>query len=125
MCGAGGDVQIVEAFCIPPHRTEGNVAASPRKPNFIGVIQKCRKSIYIYIYIYSYAYFGPCKAPVQEFVAAVASSYPITALNCPLGLQKFEASRIYTKSTHEDGKVVSPRHRPPVPSEDTPDIPIC
>ena len=57
--------------------------------------------------------------------AAVASSYPITALNCPLGLQKFEASRIYTKSTHEDGKVVNPRHRPPLPLEDTPAIPIC
>jgi hypothetical protein len=57
--------------------------------------------------------------------AAVACSYPITALKRPLALQKVEASRIYTKSTHEDGKVVSPRRRSPLPSEDTTDIRIC
>jgi hypothetical protein len=45
MCGAGGDAHIVGVFCIPPHRTDGNVTAFPRKPNFIGVIPKCRKSI--------------------------------------------------------------------------------
>jgi hypothetical protein len=45
MCGVVGDAHIVGVFCIPPHRTERNGAASPRKPNFIGVIPKFRKSI--------------------------------------------------------------------------------
>jgi hypothetical protein len=45
MCGVGGDAHIVGSFCIQQHSTEGNVAASPKKPNFIGVIPKCIKSI--------------------------------------------------------------------------------
>jgi len=45
MCGVVGDAHIVGAFCFSPHRTDGNFTASPRKPNFIGVIPKCRKSI--------------------------------------------------------------------------------
>ena len=32
----------------------------------------------------------------------------------PLGLQAVESSRIYTESTHEDGKAVSRTHRPPL-----------
>ena len=35
--------------------------------------------------------------------------------NRPPGLQKTEAHKIFKHSTHEGGKVVSPRHRPPLP----------
>jgi hypothetical protein len=37
-----------------------------------------------------------------------AKSYPITALDRPLGLQEDEAFRTYRKSVQENGKVVSP-----------------
>ena len=37
-----------------------------------------------------------------------------------LGLKQVEASRIFRQSVHEDGKVVSPTHRPHLPPrEDT------
>ena len=36
-------------------------------------------------------------------------------LDGPLGLQKVEAPRIFRQSAHEDGKVVSPKNRPPLP----------
>ena len=37
----------------------------------------------------------------------------------PWVLQEVETPRILRKSTHEDGKIVSPRHRPPLtPRED-------
>jgi hypothetical protein len=45
MCGVGGDIHIAGAFCIPPHKKDENIAASPRKPSFISVFPKCRKSI--------------------------------------------------------------------------------
>jgi len=32
-------------------------------------------------------------------------------------LQKFEATTISRQSSHEDGKTVSPTHRPPLPQE--------
>jgi hypothetical protein len=35
-----------------------------------------------------------------------------------LGLPEFEARRISRHSAHEDGKVVSLTHRPPLPPED-------
>jgi hypothetical protein len=43
-------------------------------------------------------------------------SNPITGLDRPLGFQKVEAPRIFRQSAHEDGKVVSPTHRPPLPT---------
>jgi hypothetical protein len=42
-------------------------------------------------------------------------SYHITGLNRPLGLQENEATRISKLPAHEDGKIVSPSHRPPLP----------
>ena len=41
--GVGGDAHVVGAFCIPPHSTGGNVAASPRKPSFIGAFPEMQK----------------------------------------------------------------------------------
>jgi hypothetical protein len=35
----------------------------------------------------------------------------------PLGLQEVKAPRISRNSAHDDGKVVSPKHRPPLPHE--------
>jgi hypothetical protein len=32
-----------------------------------------------------------------------------------LGVQKLDSLRISRESVHEDGKVVSPKHRPPLP----------
>jgi len=45
------------------------------------------------------------------------SSYPITALNRPLRLQKVKVTRISKQSAYESGKVVSPTHRPTLPQE--------
>jgi hypothetical protein len=45
---------------------------------------------------------------------------PITGLNRNLGLQKVEAPRLSRQSSHEGGKVVSPKHRSPLPSRTHP-----
>ena len=37
-----------------------------------------------------------------------------TVLDMPLGLEDVEAITISRRSAHEDGKVVIPRHRPPL-----------
>jgi len=44
--------------------------------------------------------------------------YPIASLNMALGLQEFEVFRISRQSAHEAGKVVSPRHKSPLPPGD-------
>jgi hypothetical protein len=44
----------------------------------------------------------------------VRYSNPITGLERPLGFQEVEASRISRQSACEGGKVVSPKHRPPL-----------
>jgi len=44
-------------------------------------------------------------------------SLPITGWNRPVRLQDVEAPRISRKSEHEEGKVVSPRHWPPLPPQ--------
>jgi len=41
-------------------------------------------------------------------------SYPYRDINRPLGRQEVEAKRIYRQSVHEDGKVISTTHRPPL-----------
>ena len=41
---------------------------------------------------------------------------PCAGLNRHLGLQGFEVPRISRQSAHEGGKVVSPKHRLPLPS---------
>jgi hypothetical protein len=33
-------VVLLEAFCMPPHSTDGNVPASPSKENYIGLLPK-------------------------------------------------------------------------------------
>jgi hypothetical protein len=38
--------------------------------------------------------------------------------NRPLGLQEIEAPRISGQTAHERGEIVSPRHRPPLPTGD-------
>lgn len=43
-------------------------------------------------------------------------SYPITGLDRALGLREVEAPRISKQSTNEDGRFVSPTHRPHSPS---------
>jgi len=40
--------------------------------------------------------------------------FPITGLDMPLGLQEFEAPKISRHLAHDDGKFVSPIHRPPL-----------
>jgi hypothetical protein len=42
-------------------------------------------------------------------------SYPCTSLDMLPGLQKVEILRIFRQSARECGKVVSPKHRPPLP----------
>ena len=42
-------------------------------------------------------------------------SYSITGLDRPLEFQEVETPRIYIKSAHGGCKVVSPKHRPPLP----------
>ena len=39
-----------------------------------------------------------------------------TGLDRPQGLQEVETLRIFRKFSHEGGKVVSPTHRPPLPT---------
>jgi hypothetical protein len=46
-------------------------------------------------------------------------------LERPLGLQDFEAPRIARKSVHEGGKVVSPKHRPPLTPGDIAGTHFC
>jgi hypothetical protein len=46
-------------------------------------------------------------------------SYPTAGLDRSLGLQEVEVSRITSQSVHEDGMVVNPTHRPPLPAGDT------
>jgi len=52
-------------------------------------------------------------------------SNPITGLDRPLGFQEVEVPRISRQSAHEDGKVVSPTHRPPLPPGDIPGTRFC
>jgi hypothetical protein len=56
--------------------------------------------------------------PTISCGTADRSSHPITGLGRPLALQEVEAPRITRQSAHEGGKVVSPRHRPPLPPTD-------
>ena len=51
-----------------------------------------------------------------EHISAVTrtKSNPYTGLDRPLRLQKVEAPRISIQLAHEGGKVLSPRHRPPL-----------
>jgi len=51
---------------------------------------------------------------MSQYVLNMLSS-PHTGLDRTLGFQEVEAARIYRKSAHEGGKVVSPAHRPPLP----------
>jgi len=49
-------------------------------------------------------------------VSHMVGHSPCTGLDRPLGLQGVEAPRISRQSAHEGGKVVSPKHRLPLPS---------
>ena len=49
-------------------------------------------------------------------VYRIGKSYPITGLNRPLGLQEIQDPRISRQSAHKVGNVVSPTHRPSLPS---------
>ena len=64
---------------------------------------------------------------LSSFSSFKESSYscPITGLDRLLGLQEFEAPRISRPSTYEGGKVVSPKHRPPLPPGDIPGTHFC
>jgi hypothetical protein len=48
------------------------------------------------------------------YIQTQKKSYPITGLDKPFGLQEAEAPRISIQSRNEDGKAVSPTHRPPL-----------
>jgi hypothetical protein len=52
-------------------------------------------------------------------------SYPITGLDESLGLHEVEAPRISRHSANEGGKVVSSRHRVPLPPVYTPGTHFC
>jgi hypothetical protein len=52
-------------------------------------------------------------------------SYPFTGMDRPLGLQDVQTLRISRQSAHEGGKVVSPTHRPPLPSGKIPGTHFC
>jgi hypothetical protein len=51
-----------------------------------------------------------------KYTVDVSTSYLVTSLNRPLGLQRVEAPGISRQSAHEGDKVVSPTHRPPLPA---------
>ena len=51
----------------------------------------------------------------KQFSAVLRQSYPITSFDRPFRLQEVEASRISRQWTHESGKVVSHKYRPPLP----------
>jgi len=46
-------------------------------------------------------------------------------VDSPLGFQEDEVRRISRQSAHEDGKVVRPTHRPPLPTENIPSTQFC
>jgi len=50
------------------------------------------------------------------------SSYPITDLARPLGVQEVEVPIISRQSGHEGGMVVSPTHQLPLPPPHTPQV---
>ena len=52
-------------------------------------------------------------------------SYPITGRYGPSRLQEVEASRISRKSANESGEVVSPTHRPSLPTGKFPSTHFC
>jgi hypothetical protein len=52
------------------------------------------------------------------FALVIGQNCPIIDLDRLLGLQELETLRISTQSAHTGGKVVSPKHRPPLPSSD-------
>lgn len=49
----------------------------------------------------------------------------LTVLEKPRGLQESAAPRIFRRLTHEGGKVVSAKHRPPLPAGKIPDTNLC
>lgn len=52
-------------------------------------------------------------------------SNPYTCLDRALDFHDVEAPKISRHSVHEDGKVVSPNHRPPLPPGDMPGTHLC
>jgi len=50
---------------------------------------------------------------------AGSNGHPITGLERPLGIQKFDASRISRQSANKGGKVSSRTYRPLLPPQDT------
>ena len=61
----------------------------------------------------------------DSFERSKRSSYPITCLGRPLGPQEAEARRISRKPPHKYGKIVRPRHRPPLPLGNIPSTHFC
>jgi hypothetical protein len=53
------------------------------------------------------------------------NGYPITGLEWHLGHQELEVPRNSRQSAYEDGKIVSPTHRPPLPPWDIPGTHFC
>ena len=51
----------------------------------------------------------------RTFPLLLSLNYTWTGLDKPQGFQQVEAPRIFRQSAHECGKVVSPKHRPPLP----------
>jgi hypothetical protein len=54
--------------------------------------------------------------------APLMYNYPIKGQDRPLGLQEFEAPKIYSQWAHERGKFVIPTHWLPSSPEDIPGI---
>jgi hypothetical protein len=66
----------------------------------------------------------PCTLNKRCYIFPLSKSYQCTGLDRLLELQEVETPRISRRSTHENGKVVSPPHGLLTP-RDIPDIQIC
>jgi hypothetical protein len=64
-------------------------------------------------------------AHVLSWRAPLMHNCPIIGQDRSLGLQEFEAPKIYSQLAHECGKVVTPTHWPPSSPEDIPGTYLC
>jgi hypothetical protein len=57
--------------------------------------------------------------------SSISKTCPSAGLDRPIVVPEIEAAIISRQSAHEGGKVVSPKHRPPLPPEDIPSTHFC
>jgi hypothetical protein len=61
---------------------------------------------------------------INTIIITSSISYPIIGPDKSLELQEAEVPKIYVQSSHEGGKVASPKHRPPLPQDDDDNVHI-